>query len=120
MHGGGCIGVRSQSGIGSTFAFFIGIRIAEDQGFDAYTRRPIMKRQQSIEDRVQSARFTVLLVEDNLINVSTFLKRRSFGHTEKEIAAESLSTTTRKSGLYSPRRWSREGGLRFSSHNKVL
>jgi hypothetical protein len=71
MHGGGCIGVRSQSGIGSTFAFFIGICVAEDQGVEeVLTSRPVSKRQQSIEARVKSADYTVLLVEDNLINVS--------------------------------------------------
>jgi hypothetical protein len=71
MHGGGCIGVRSKSGIGSTFAFFIGIRVAEDQGVEeGLTLRPVFRRQQSIEARVKSAASTVLLVEDNLINVS--------------------------------------------------
>lgn len=69
MHGGGCIGVRSQTGVGSTFAFFIGIRVAEEQANDDFTRRPTLKRQQSIEARVKNARYSVLLVEDNLINV---------------------------------------------------
>jgi Histidine kinase-, DNA gyrase B-, and HSP90-like ATPase len=80
MHGGGCIGVRSQSGVGSTFAFFIGIRVAEDQANEASTKRPIVRRQQSIEARIKSARYSVLLVEDNLINVcSSNVMFRSVG-----------------------------------------
>ncbi|RDI89002.1 hypothetical protein Vi05172_g1648 [Venturia inaequalis] len=51
MHGRGCIGVRSQSDIGSTFAFFIGIRVAMDQGLEEVTGRPMLRRQQSIEAR---------------------------------------------------------------------
>lgn len=70
MHGRGCIGVRSQSDIGSTFAFFIGIRVAMDQGLEEVTGRPMLRRQQSIEARVRTAHYTILLVEDNLINAS--------------------------------------------------
>lgn len=71
MHGRGCIGVRSQSGVGSTFAFFIGIRVAMDQGLGERIERPVMRRQQSIEVRVRLAQYTILLVEDNLINVGS-------------------------------------------------
>lgn len=81
MHGSGCIGVRSQSGVGSTFAVFVGIRVSMDQGSE---RRPELRRQQSVEARVKMAQYTILLVEDNLINVGCV--------NPKEVRVECLLT----------------------------
>lgn len=43
--------------------------MAIDQGMEEVAGRPVLRRQQSIEARVKSAQYTILLVEDNLINV---------------------------------------------------
>ena len=67
----GCIGVRSEAGVGSTFAFFIGTRIALPYGIDSTVDsvRPKIQRSLSLEDAVKAAHYTVLVVEDNLVNV---------------------------------------------------
>jgi hypothetical protein len=67
----GCIGVRSEAGVGSTFAFFIGTRIALPHGTESIVEsvRPGIQRSLSIEDAVKAAHYTVLVVEDNLVNV---------------------------------------------------
>ncbi|KAI9164135.1 Hybrid signal transduction histidine kinase K [Paramyrothecium foliicola] len=66
----GCIGVHSQAGVGSTFAFFIGTRVAtpHSTGETNGMARPGLPRSLSTEEAVKAAHYSVLIVEDNLVN----------------------------------------------------
>lgn len=79
MHGNGSIGVRSERGVGSTFALFIGVRLSPGPAIErplSVIGRPGIKRVNSIEVRFKMAQHSVLLVEDNLINVSHKMSER--------------------------------------------
>lgn len=76
---GGEIGVKSEAGVGSTFSFFVGTRLAtattsstlEEDGDEALPR----ETPQQLEDRVRAAQYSVLIVEDNLVNQKVLAKQ---------------------------------------------
>lgn len=103
MHWNGCVGVRSQSGVGSTFAFFIGIRVVEDQVVETPTSHPLSQHQSSFEARAKIAHCTVLLVEYNVINVGLHEHRMRL--TAFESKAKSPGATTSTSGVRCACRW---------------
>jgi signal transduction histidine kinase len=71
----GCIGVHSEAGVGSTFAFFIGTRIAVDPKAAISRTNSIIDLEMatSTKDTVEPIQYSVLVVEDNLVNVSSTL-----------------------------------------------
>lgn len=88
MHGAGGIGVRSESGIGSTFAFFIGVRLAASPTQEEPSLGIVRgdMRRLSIEERIKKCKYSVLLVEDNLINVSCFWKPQDITHAKNSYS----------------------------------
>ncbi|KAH8900446.1 hypothetical protein GQ53DRAFT_128251 [Thozetella sp. PMI_491] len=65
----GCIGVRSEAGVGSTFAFSVGTRETSPPGVpENDLARPNLERSLSIEEVVKAAHYSVLIVEDNIVN----------------------------------------------------
>jgi CheY-like chemotaxis protein len=85
---GGEIGVSSQSGLGSTFAFFVKVRrVATPHGSDVHTSVPQINmpvgynnpnsptlKPQLVKPRPCSD-FTILIVEDNLVNQRVLQKQ---------------------------------------------
>ena len=70
---GGCIGVHSEADVGSTFAFFIATRIVlptKAERGKSSTIRPGIGSSTSIEKIFKAEQYNVLIVEDNLVNVS--------------------------------------------------
>jgi hypothetical protein len=69
---GGAIGVFSNDGIGSTFAFFVSTRVAEPP--PDHTSGPVLQKRlfanqtMSHENAMKAVELNVLLVEDNLVN----------------------------------------------------
>ena len=69
----GCIGVHSEPDVGSTFAFYIGTRIATTSKAEIpkdFNIRLDSERSKSTEEVVKAANYSVLIVEDNIVNVS--------------------------------------------------
>ncbi|KAF2663463.1 hypothetical protein BT63DRAFT_484198 [Microthyrium microscopicum] len=97
----GCIGVHSEAGVGSTFAFYIGVKIATPPSLTTIMglRRPDYDRTLSIEKRIIAANYSILLVEDNLVNQKVLTRQLQklgcnvhvAGHGEE--ALEYLKTT---------------------------
>jgi CheY-like chemotaxis protein len=76
---GGAIGVTSQANVGSTFAFFVSTREADPPtahvtGRALQQRAPI-GRTMPYEQAMKSARLSVLIVEDNLVNQRVLKKQ---------------------------------------------
>lgn len=77
---GGAIGVRSEPDVGSTFAFFVTGRIASPPTpgfkFDSLRESPLTRslskeaKLRKEGNLIQAPKYSVLIVEDNLINVS--------------------------------------------------
>ncbi|EUC36135.1 hypothetical protein COCCADRAFT_34420 [Bipolaris zeicola 26-R-13] len=76
---GGAIGVSSAKGEGSTFAFYISIRLAyppTDQIVGrASQARPILDRTITGEEAMRMIKLNVLIVEDNLVNQKVLRKQ---------------------------------------------
>jgi len=72
---GGCIGVHSELNVGSTFAFFVESRIVSPlDGLERRFSNSLLRDPSvSVEEIVRAAKLTVLVVEDNLVNVSRAL-----------------------------------------------
>lgn len=68
----GRIGVCSEANVGSTFAFFVGTRIASplQEDFAVESAHLGVERLISVAESVKAAHISVLIVEDNLVNVS--------------------------------------------------
>lgn len=69
---GGNIGVSSEANVGSNFAFYIKTRIVVPSRTEVTRRssmRPDIDRSTSAEEAVKAAHYSVLIVEDNLVNV---------------------------------------------------
>ncbi|KAF2121178.1 hypothetical protein BDV96DRAFT_594405 [Lophiotrema nucula] len=73
---GGSIGVNSELGVGSTFAFYVSTRLAKgpkptkDQRIGPQAHRTV-----SMEDAMKRAKLNILLVEDNVINQTVLSKQ---------------------------------------------
>jgi len=69
---GGAIGVYSEGDLGSTFAFFIGVRMATPPAEYLATRalqaRPALHRTVTADKAMRAVKLNVLVVEDNLVN----------------------------------------------------
>jgi CheY-like chemotaxis protein len=69
---GGAIGVYSEGNLGSTFAFFIGVRMATPPTGHLATHapqaRPALYRTVTTEKAMRAVKLNVLVVEDNLVN----------------------------------------------------
>ncbi|KAM0720752.1 hypothetical protein Q7P37_004889 [Cladosporium fusiforme] len=77
---GGEIGVRSQPGQGSTFAFYIAARTADaPQSVPRRSSRPLPSRQQTSENA--GVKLSILVVEDNLVNQKVLrMQLQKLGH----------------------------------------
>ncbi|KAF2029760.1 hypothetical protein EK21DRAFT_100980 [Setomelanomma holmii] len=83
---GGAIGVSSDNGKGSTFAFFVSTRRAHGpakKGSERHdTSRPLSRRTMSSEAAMKAIKLHVLIVEDNLVNQKVLMKQlQKFGWT---------------------------------------
>lgn len=81
---GGAIGVHSEKGAGSTFAFYISTRLAtrpaDQVASHAGLLRPMPQRAGSTEDAMNNIKLDVLIVEDNLVNQKVLRKQlQKFG-----------------------------------------
>ncbi|KAL1800773.1 hypothetical protein ACET3X_001115 [Alternaria dauci] len=81
---GGAIGVYSEKGQGSKFAFFISTRLAQPPADHVSARavqaRPVPRRTMTGEEAMQSIKLNVLIVEDNLVNQKVLKKQlQKFG-----------------------------------------
>jgi CheY-like chemotaxis protein len=81
---GGAIGVFSEGDVGSTFAFFIGVRKAEPPagqlGIQSSQVRPVLHRTITIDQAMRAVKLNVLVVEDNLVNQVVLKKQlQKFG-----------------------------------------
>jgi CheY-like chemotaxis protein len=81
---GGAIGVHSEKGSGSTFAFFISTRLAHPPANHVSARsvqsRPVPRRTMTGEEAMQTIKLHVLIVEDNLVNQKVLKKQlQKFG-----------------------------------------
>jgi CheY-like chemotaxis protein len=80
---GGAIGVHSEKDVGSTFAFFVGTRLAHPpSGASTHAPqvRPQLQRADSIQEAMQAVKLDVLIVEDNLVNQKVLKKQlQKFG-----------------------------------------
>lgn len=81
---GGAIGVHSEKGVGSTFAFYISTRLANPPSSQISSHtgrlRPIPQRAGSTEDAMKGIILNVLIVEDNLVNQKVLRKQlQKFG-----------------------------------------
>ncbi|CAI6337241.1 unnamed protein product [Periconia digitata] len=67
---GGSIGVSSEPSVGSTFAFYVSVRIAEEteRKSISHSYRRIPTLESSTEEAMREAKVSVLIVEDNLVN----------------------------------------------------
>lgn len=76
---GGLIGVKSTTGRGSTFVFYVSIRIAEpprDAPIDENPHRPGFERAVlSAEEIVKASKIHILVVEDNMVNQKILRKQ---------------------------------------------
>lgn len=76
---GGSIGVHSEEGVGSTFAFFVFARLVDPPAGSAGTSsdktRPRFDRTISAEDAMKKVKLNVLVVEDNLVNQKVLQKQ---------------------------------------------
>jgi CheY-like chemotaxis protein len=81
---GGAIGVHSEKEEGSTFAFFISVRLTHSPADHVTARavqaRPVPRRTMTGEEAMQTIRLNVLIVEDNLVNQKVLRKQlQKFG-----------------------------------------
>jgi hypothetical protein len=95
----GCIGVKSEAGVGSTFAFYIGTRMASPPKADisGYIPGLDLQHSESLEDGFRAAHYSVLIVEDNLVNVSVSETYRAF--TNNHLTAKGALQATSKTRL---------------------
>jgi Histidine kinase-, DNA gyrase B-, and HSP90-like ATPase len=68
----GFVGVSSVVNVGSIFAFSVLTRIASPSKAAPVRDSTMWLELKSIEEAVKAAHYTILLVEDNVINVSDF------------------------------------------------
>nr|OQO24752.1 hypothetical protein B0A51_14033 [Rachicladosporium sp. CCFEE 5018] len=90
---GGEIGVRSQPGVGSTFAFYIVAPVAPSPVVDHGSSGPLSLTP-SLEQQTKAAKYVVLVVEDNLVNQKVLKKQLvKLGH-EVFVVSNGLETLT--------------------------
>jgi hypothetical protein len=80
----GAIGMFSKHEVGSTFAFYIGTRLANSPatrvGSNGFQARHMLARTVSTDDAMRAVKLNVLIVEDNLINQKVLNKQlQNFG-----------------------------------------
>jgi len=77
---GGEIGVSSRPGHGATFAFYIAARPADaPQCIQQSTALPLLSKKQTVDN--SQARFSILVVEDNLVNQKILrMQLQKLGH----------------------------------------
>lgn len=80
----GAIGVFSEVEIGSTFAFYIGTRLADPPATQIASTnaqsRHALGRTESTDDAMKAVRLNILIVEDNLVNQKVLKKQlQKFG-----------------------------------------
>lgn len=102
---GGEIGVSSRPGHGATFAFYIAARSAEaPQSTQQSPSRALLSRRQTLEGA--EARFSILVVEDNLVNQKILkMQLQKLGHEVHVVshggeALDFLQTTSCWKGNY--------------------
>jgi hypothetical protein len=102
---GGAVGVKSQQNVGSTFAVFVSCCIIEtphpERPGAEFSRRPMKRKRSALTDILLAAHYSVLVVEDNVVNVFESELRRDVGILIVSAAKSSLKTIAkcRLSGL---------------------
>ena len=71
---GGAIGVNSEPHVGSTFAFFVGSRVAPTPANASRNHHKKGARTVPVDEELRTARLNILIVEDNLINQKVLRK----------------------------------------------
>ena len=71
---GGAIGVNSEPHVGSTFAFFVGSRVAPAPASVSPNRNERGARTMPVDEELRTARLNILIVEDNVINQKVLRK----------------------------------------------
>jgi CheY-like chemotaxis protein len=71
---GGAIGVNSEPYVGSTFAFFVGSRVAPVPANVSSRNEERFAHTRLVDEELRAARLNILIVEDNLVNQKVLRK----------------------------------------------